>query len=118
MREKLFSLTKKDFDVEWYRPGGKGGQHRDKTSNACRISHAASGASAQCQDFREASRNKALAFVRLTETDKFKRWMRIKKAGALGLLELIEEEVEKGMQISNLKFEGKDDKGLWTKLEG
>ena len=39
-------LTRKDFKLEWYSGEGKGGQHRNKHKNCCRIRHIATGISA------------------------------------------------------------------------
>ena len=39
-------LTKKDFNLEWYSGEGKGGQHRNKHENCCRITHIDTGLSA------------------------------------------------------------------------
>ena len=39
-------LTSKDFKLEWYSGEGKGGQHRNKHDNCCRITHIATGLSA------------------------------------------------------------------------
>jgi len=43
MKNKLFSLTKKDFDIQTFRAGGKGGQKQNKISSGVRIIHRESG---------------------------------------------------------------------------
>lgn len=43
---KELHLTKKDFTLEWYSGEGKGGQHRNKHENCCRITHISTGISA------------------------------------------------------------------------
>ena len=55
MKEKvlLFSLTKKDFEVQTFCTGGKGGQHRNAKQNGVRIIHPASGARAEHRDGRD-----------------------------------------------------------------
>ena len=72
-RTLLFSLSKdkKDFIVQLFKGSGKGGQKRNKTSNACRIFHPASGAISECQEERSFEQNKQRAFQRLIEKPKF-----------------------------------------------
>jgi protein subunit release factor B len=85
-RELLFSLTKKDFKVEYFRAGGKGGQHANKTSTACRIKHLASGAVAECRETRSQQDNKGRAFRRLVNSDAFKKWHKVESSRAMGLI--------------------------------
>jgi protein subunit release factor B len=80
MREKLFSITSKDFDWNYYRGSGKGGQHRNKTDSAVRCTHRESGAVATAQDERSQRLNKILAFKRVVETEKFQLWLKIQCA--------------------------------------
>jgi len=102
MREKLFSLTAKDFDWAFYRGSGKGGQHRNKTDSAVRCTYKASGAVATAQDERSQRRNKVMAFKRVAETDLFREWLKIECAKRLGanmeseegLIKRINEEIE------------------------
>ncbi len=51
--------------VETFRSHGPGGQHANKTESAVRVTHRASGVTAQCQDHRERARNQAEALRRL-----------------------------------------------------
>jgi hypothetical protein len=51
--------------VETFRSHGPGGQHANKTESAVRLTHRASGVTAQCQDHRERTRNQAEALHRL-----------------------------------------------------
>jgi peptide chain release factor 2 len=55
MKEKtlLFSLTKKDFEVQTFCTGGPGGQHKNAKRNGVRIIHPASGARAEHRDGRD-----------------------------------------------------------------
>lgn len=79
-KELLFSVTKKDLIIEPYKGSGKGGQHRNKTMSCVRIKHPESGAEGIGTEHREQEKNKKLAFKRLTQTDKFKKWCKIKAA--------------------------------------
>jgi len=111
-REKLFSVTLKDCEVQPYKGSGAGGQKRNKTSSAIRVVHKDSGAVGQCENYREQSKNKLEAFKRMAETDKFKGWLRIASARATGELREIEEKIDK--EVKNAKIEVKDEKGKWV----
>lgn len=101
-REHLLSVTIKDCKVDALRSSkGAGGQHRDKTSSAIRVTHIASGAVGFSQEYREQPRNKRLAFKRMSETDTFKAWIRITIAG----LEPIDTIVDRMMAPENLAIE-------------
>ena len=47
-REPVLTLTKKDFTIRWFSGSGGGGQHRNKSSNCCEITHIESGISQNC----------------------------------------------------------------------
>ena len=69
-KELLFSITKKDFEVQTFRSGGKGGQHQNKTDSGVRIIHRASGAVGESRSERSQLVNKRLALKRqLTDGD-------------------------------------------------
>ena len=112
-REKLFSLTKKDFKVQTFRSGGKGGQHQNKTDSGVRIIHEESGARGECRNHREQHTNKKVAMQRLSNSFEFRVWLNRK---ALEVIEgiTIEKKVEKMMDEKNLKIEVKNDKNKWT----
>lgn len=109
---KLFTLTKKDFVVETFRSGGKGGQHQNKTDSGVRIKHPASGAAGESREERSQLQNKRNAFKRMTSSKKFRAWHRIKCAELISK-QSIAEIVESLMQPHNLKIEVKDSKGRW-----
>ena len=75
MREKLFSVTLDDCDVQHFRPGGNGGQNQNKRDIGTRIVHRASGAVGEFREERSQLQNKRAAFRRMTETGKFRVWL-------------------------------------------
>jgi protein subunit release factor A len=103
--ELLFSLTKKDFVIQTFCTGGKGGQHRNAKQNGVRIIHPESGAVAEHRDGRDQFRNKEAAFEKLVETKKFKTWHKIEVARRLGKLKDINKVVDEQMEVHNLKIE-------------
>lgn len=107
----LFSLTKKDFEIQTFCTGGNGGQHRNAKQNGVRIIHLASGARAEHRDGRDQDKNKAAAFQKLANTPKFKAWHRAEVARRLGMEAAAEEAVETAMRPENLKVEAKTDRG-------
>jgi hypothetical protein len=115
-RQLLFSLTKKDFEVEPFRGSGNGGQNRNKVSSCCRIYHRASGAVAEGKEQRDFPQNKKAAFQRLIEKPEFKKWYKVRCAKALGTYIDIEQLVNEQMNIKNLKFEIQVD-GKWVKVK-
>ena len=110
-RTLLFSLSKdkKDFIVQPFKGSGKGGQKRNKTSNACRIFHPASGSISECEEERSFEQNKRRACSRLIEKPKFQAWLELEKARATGMLANIEQKVEEEMRPSNILVEVKDE---------
>ncbi|MDA1260722.1 MAG: peptide chain release factor-like protein [Planctomycetota bacterium] len=60
-RDSLERAVKVDF----YRAGGPGGQHRNKTESAVRLTHLASGGRASASERRSREQNRELAFERL-----------------------------------------------------
>lgn len=107
-RELLFSVTKKDFIIEPFKGSGKGGQHRNKTMSCVRIRHHDSGAEAIGTEHREQGRNKKLAFKRITETKKFKDWIKIRTSEIIKGKIDVERIVEDAMNPKNLKIEAYD----------
>jgi protein subunit release factor B len=108
-KKLLFSLTKKDFRIDTFRSGGSGGQHQNTTDSGVRITHIESGAVGECRNYREQHRNKSEAFKRLVNSEKFKKWHRIKTAYAMqGIMDFereIERQVDASMKEENLKVE-------------
>lgn len=63
--DKLDGLNKKDFRVKFFRASGPGGQHRNRADTAARITHIATGISAEAADSRSQSLNRTEAFKKL-----------------------------------------------------
>ena len=74
-----FSLTRKDFRLDWYSGTGAGGQHRNKHQNCCRITHIETGTVGQCSDHKDRPTNQKVALRRLVE--QLKPWLRRKVLG-------------------------------------
>lgn len=102
MREKLFSVTAKDCRWDYYRGSGKGGQKRNKTSNAVRCTHVDSGAVGSAEDGRSQRQNKELAFKRMVESKKFKTWHKVETARRTGELRSIEEKIDRELRDTNI----------------
>lgn len=107
-KQLLFSITKKDFRIDTFRSGGKGGQNQNKRDTGVRITHIESGAVGESREERSQAQNKKKAFERLVESPKFKMWHKIKTAQILGIVKTpdeIEKEVDEAMKEENLKIE-------------
>ena len=112
-RKLLFSVTRKDFDVQTFRSGGKGGQHQNKTDSGVRIIHRESGAVGESRTDKSQHRNKRLALNRLTKTVKFRVWIQ-KRAHEISMGKSLEQIVEESMSPQNIKVEVVDNNGKWT----
>ena len=110
MRELAFSVTLKDCEVQFFRAGGPGGQHQNKTSSACRVIHHPSGARGESREHREQLANKRAAFVRMANHPRFRIWVNQQLAR-----ETPEQWVEKQLQPEKLRVEGRVD-GSWEVL--
>ena len=115
-RELLVSVGKKDCTFKYYKGSGSGGQKKNKTENCCQCTHDASGAQASSEEGRSKDFNMRNAFKKMTQTEAFKKWLRIETARATGELEEIKKKVEHELK-TNVKVEGKDENGKWIKLQ-
>ena len=105
MKSLLFSVTKKDFEMQTFKASGPGGQKRNKTNSAVRLIHRESGAVAEAKDSRSQHQNKLAAFEKLIASDKFQAWLRTETAQRSGALRDVEERVDRMMRPENLKIE-------------
>jgi len=60
-------VRKDQLRIEYYRGSGAGGQKRNKTSSACRITHLPTGHVGSCENHRSQSKNRTEAFRRLVD---------------------------------------------------
>ena len=81
----LFSVTKKDFELQTFTVHGHGGGGKDTSNNGVRLIHRASGARGEGRDHRSMTRNREDAFRRLVNTKEFKNWHRIECARRRGV---------------------------------
>lgn len=112
-REKMFSVTKDDFEWEYFRAGGKGGQKQNKTNSGVRIRHASSGAVEESREGSDQLTNRRLAFKKMCSNDMFKAWLKVAATHVKGQ-PTPEQAVEKLMADENLRVEVKDERGKWT----
>ena len=99
-KEPLLTLIKKDFRVDTFRSGGKGGQNQNKRDTGVRITHRVSGIAAESRSERSQFQNKKLAFRRLCDNKKFKNWLKIESLHA----EEIHRRVDEAMDLKNLEI--------------
>ena len=64
---KELHLSKKDFRVDTFRCGGKGGQNVNKRDTGVRITHIETGISCESREHRTQAMNKKAAFRRLAD---------------------------------------------------
>ena len=110
-KEKLFSITKKDFRWDYFSGTGAGGQHRNRHKNSVRCFHDPSGAKGSSQDEKSKEQNTKKAWRRCIDSKKFKDWLRIEISRATGKLDEIKKDVDK--QMKRVKVEVKDEEGKW-----
>jgi protein subunit release factor B len=114
-KELLYSIIKKDFNVEYFSGTGAGGQHRNKHQNCVRLRHNDSGVTTTGQSNRDRQTNLKEAFNSLVKHPKFKVWMN-KKTWEVIEGKTIEQKVEESLIPKNLKVEIKED-GKWTLVD-
>lgn len=116
MKEKLFSVTINDCEVQTFRSGGKGGQHQNKTESGVRIIHRPSGAVGESREERDQLQNKKRAFGKMARTKEFQVWAKCRALSQITDGPSIEQKVDSAMETYNLRVEGKGKDGNWETL--
>jgi len=109
------TVTIKDCRVECTKGTGAGGQKRNKTSSAVRITHEPSGAVGYSEASRSQAQNKQDAFGKMARSPEMQAWLRLEMARREGTLLQAEEAAERQMSPRFLRVEGKAD-GRWVEL--
>ena len=109
MKELIFSITKKDFDITYFNGTGNGGQHRNKHKNCVRLKHLETGIMTVGQSERSLKQNLKRAFKQLVNNEEFKTWLTLKISSVLKEKEdesvLIAKRVDEAMKPENLRIE-------------
>lgn len=71
MKQLLFSITKKDFDMQTFSVGGNGGGGKDTSNSGVRLIHRDSGAVGEGREHRSNTKNRESALSKLVETTRF-----------------------------------------------
>ena len=104
-RQKILTLTRDNFEWQFFRAGGAGGQKQNKTSSACRCVHAPSGSMGESREERSQNQNRRIAFKRCTGSVKFQSWLRVTCSAILKGFKDVEAQVDLMMKEENLKIE-------------
>lgn len=108
MKQKLFSVSKNDFEIQFFKGTGPGGQKRNKVATCVRLTHRESGVVTLGVEERMQHQNKMIAFDKMIKHPQFKAWLKIKTAKVLHLVPTekeIEAMVDESMKPENLKIE-------------
>ena len=97
-KELVLRITKDDMTWDYTRGSGKGGQKRNKTSNAVRCTHPPSRAVGFAEDTRSQVQNKRLAWERCVNSEKFQVWLKVEHARKTGALAIMESEIDQAMR--------------------
>ena len=103
--ELILSITKKDFDIQYFSGTGAGGQHRNKHQNCVRMMHRDSGTSATGQSSKSRQSNLREAFTNIIKSDKFRSWHRMEVSERMLNGSSVREKVRQMMKPENLKVE-------------
>jgi protein subunit release factor A len=115
MKELLFSITKKDFKIDFFSGTGAGGQYRNKHQNCVRLHHLESGVISTGQSNRNRDSNMREALESLVKNPKFKLW-HIRRTQEIIKGKTVEQIVDEMMNLGNIRIEGKNDQGKWEEI--
>lgn len=112
----LFSVTRKDFDMQTFSAPGPGGGGKDTSRNCARLVHRASGAVGEGREHRSLTQNRKDAFERCVASKKFREWHRIETARRSGqrietpeqIMARVDQMIEKGLTDGSIKIEEYD----------
>jgi len=113
-RQLLFSVTKDDCDWSYTRGTGNGGQKKNKTNSAVHCKHRASGAKGYSEASRSQLDNRRDAFVKMCETETFKKWHKLEVLRRTGMMDQIDRRVAE--ELTKIKLEIRID-GKWTEVK-
>jgi len=113
-KKLLFSVTAKDCDWDYIRGSGKGGQKRNKTSNAVRCTHKNSRAVGYSDEERSQRQNRESSFVKMANTKQFRSWIAFEVSRITGVEKEIEQRVE--LEMRKIKVEIRQN-GKWVEVD-
>lgn len=105
MKELLFSITRKDFNITYFSGKGGGGQHRNKHKNCVRIKHKETGIITTGQEERSLPQNLKNAFNRMAKHPKFQLYLKKRASGNMVDEYEINKKVDEMMREENLNIE-------------
>jgi len=114
-KELLFSITKKDFDIEYFSGTGAGGQYRNKHQNCVRMKHSKSGAMSTGQSNRSRNANEREALRGLVKTKEFKIWIN-RAINEVIEGKTIDDKIDEMMSPENIKVEVRGKDG-WSEMQ-
>ena len=114
-KELLFSITKKDFKIDYFSGSGAGGQHRNKHQNCVRLHHPESETIVTGQSHKERKSNIREALKNLISHPKFKMWQ-VRKVQEVLTGRSLEDQVKKLIEPQNIRIEARDSNGRWMEI--
>lgn len=115
-RTLVRTVSRRDLAFEYFRAGGKGGQHQNKTSSGCRCRHMESGAVVESREHKSQKANQRACLHKLAAHPQFLTWARIEVAKSLGK-PTPEELVDRALRrTTDLKVEVRNERGQWVEV--